>query len=540
MSDKKLHELFEKARPYTMPPEGAKERILNERILKEIKTASSGTAPIIEDKRQNIKTTPTENDKKESAFYKKNHFLSFAAIAAACVGIAAIGYFTVSFIKSGRLDTTSDSGSTALSDRAEVSVFEQVGGKAEIYPLYAGCLAVTDEGCAVLDDDFSYVSSKSGSVKGRLLKSDKSRIFTLDMSGSTANVYAYSYKLEPMSEFDISFDASVIAEGAVIQACDIVNFDESSYSYDVMYAADVISGEFTAEEFDNSQKAPLLLAAVKYTDKDNTDTIALLSISHDKVKEIYRYTSPTADALAVRAGFGSESDSNVFPLAQMIVRDISLSESALQNENSYYLCAAALDDEPSAKKLLFKEDTPIYDDAHTEPAFDDRYQFINHYLLDRQTGLILSFEYNNYEYVYDKKDEPLGTKNSGLNINVFTNSSFCKNEQDDGTLSRYSLLHTKLWPDNEGLSYNVTDKGDEMTSVTLRRSSGYLLTREDISTDKEKTKTIIYNDISIASNQLFYIIYGRAEDITAGHAFYDANTSMLHTKSGIYKIEFHQ
>ena len=70
MNDDKLRSITDKARAYTFAHEGAKERILKDRILKEIE--SGGTSPVIDDKR--ILYTD-EKAEKQAAVYKKNRVL---------------------------------------------------------------------------------------------------------------------------------------------------------------------------------------------------------------------------------------------------------------------------------------------------------------------------------------------------------------------------------------------------------------------------------------------------------------------------------
>ena len=168
MQDKEMFDLFKSLDGIT-PPASVRERILNERILKEKDTPVNDTADeasvfsIIEDKRSDIaapiaaegkdteKEAPppqSEAKAKEIALFKQPKTFMYLGIAAACIAVIILGAFAVSFLgRDKKIDTAAEESSSSVKDK----IFS---GGDTMYKLLDGMFYSSDEnGTAVLKED---------------------------------------------------------------------------------------------------------------------------------------------------------------------------------------------------------------------------------------------------------------------------------------------------------------------------------------------------------------------------------------------------
>lgn len=534
MNDDKLRSITDKARAYTFAPEGAKERILKDRILKEIE--SGGTSPVIEDKR-NIYTD--EKAEKQAAVYKKNRVLPIMAIAAALAVVTALGIFTAGYLGSKRSpDKQAMSSPGSVNDRAKESIFTAESEIERITPLYTGYFAQTENGAMVLNNEYAVISGTNKQIDGEFLRCDSGRIFTCEKDDSKARIHTYDYSLNELDSY--YFDAKKEAgDDARLYDVSIIPGGEGAIDQSVMEISEQTDGLDTAKMTGTS---PLLIAAVKKSTGGGDVLEVYTKKLTGEAEKVYSASGKELDIEKIDFTYSEPSPEEMFPVIELIYAEKRRSGGVFGTHIEHRLAAVPLGKEkPDPKEIvLFGEDVTS-STGNLADSFNDRFLFNGDLLLNKETGLIMTMSYKNYEYIYNDEGEPTSlTQTDELEIAAETSEDFCISERESGVVSRFSLLYTEF-EGTTNVTMTITTDGNNSSTTKQTHSTRYIIARTDYSADKDKCKTIIYKDNTYNINTDFFdIIYGKCESLENGGAVFDKNNDTLHTKNGIYQLEFHQ
>ena len=591
MQDKEMFDLF-KSLDGIAPPAGVRERILNERILKEKDTPVNDIADeasvfsIIEDKRLDITppvteytetdTTPSEGEEHAAAAVRQPRLFMWLGAAAACIVVIVLGVFAVNFYNKGRLTTgtPSDNSTTKRTDIFDKSkslytlLTNEVTGAEEddaddgarqAYQIgYDKILLMNNDGSAVVDGSGNiYATSKDICSKLDYLTCTGSDIFVALLS---CDYDAENNSKKQMLEV-FGYDASTLeptGKGFGVQ------YDDADVTAYCLADSDYTLKEPEAGSTGDDSCITLFYSTIAKRDDGSTENTVYRQRFGKQPEKLYTITDKNgAKTLTRIEGIYTSGTLNVSKTEdQDNMSDIFIiySETSSEPQSSglykveYHIMALdTLGIEEPATAKLFDDESPFADST-----FEDRYTAIAEYetdvcVLNKSTGVITTaqfihgtYEGENYETFVKNRHFELSTETGLVPIPGSGISS-----------SRYSIARQKcyydeitLYVDEDGRYYTeneVHDFPERFEDKKLTKKPSYMesdiIVKARVDYDssgspisstlvkKGGSHCEIVGEVVSAENGSALLIGGSGE--------YDNNYT-LHTPSSLQRIEFHQ